>query len=333
MKKLMPFIAGALFALFVAVVFVTVLSLSFRALGMIFPDDLFDQAIGLALFDAAAVVWFLVFVYKSKSIWQYVAAVFGFLAGLFGMVGLVGIEVGISSGMLEVEAMMKPLTYIFIAAAVAHVVLIYAREASAPEVAGDISLGVEKAKVTAEGMRQAEQVMQKGLPQLGAHISADLVRQALRDLGIGGQVIDLPALPVDDSLFVGEQKDAGNFFERMTRGLKNLRPQARKEVVVPQEKLSPQDPEGVVWRQLENGKRERLFCLKCRAAGLEWATREPCEHVLQAKGEPIDLQSDGSVQNVADLTTALSDHATAEMHAKPEPIDAEKNGLNVTAKS
>jgi len=198
MKKLMPFVGAALLVLFTIGVFVIVMSLSYRALGLIFPDDLFDQAIGLLLFDAAAVVWFLVFVYQSHSTMQYVFALFGFGIGLLGTIALVGIEVAISSGMLVVADMIKPLTYIFIAVAVAHVVLLYLRHAAGPEVSSKINLGVEKAKIQDEGMRQAEQQLDIVRSQLGEAIRARLLDEVLRDLDLAPRVIDAKALPLEE---------------------------------------------------------------------------------------------------------------------------------------
>jgi hypothetical protein len=196
MSKLMPFFGKALLMIFAIGVFVIVASLSYRALGLIFPDDLFDQAIGLLLFDASALIWFVVFVYQSESTMQYVFAGFGFLIGLVGTIALVSIEVGISSGTMQAAVMLKPLTYVFIGVAVAHLVLLYARHAAGPQVSADISLGVEKAKIQSEGMRQAEQQLQQAAAQMGSVIRADLVNQVLRDLNMSQGVSGEGYLPM-----------------------------------------------------------------------------------------------------------------------------------------
>jgi len=199
MKKLMPFVAGVGLLIFALAVGTIVISLSYRALGLIFPNDLFDQLIGLALFDASALIWFTVFVYLCESTMQYVYAFLGFLLGLGGTIGLVAIEVGISSKMLMAASMLKPLTYIFIGVAVGHLILLYARHAAAPNVNAKISLGIDKAKIVDEGQKQAEEHLAKQLPHLGAAISNRLIQEVMRDLKLssaGGQVIDLPALDV-----------------------------------------------------------------------------------------------------------------------------------------
>lgn len=200
MKKIMPAVAGVGLALFALAVFTIVISLSYKALGLIFPNDLFDQLIGLVLFDASALLWFAVFVYLSRSTAQYVFSFFGFLIGLGGTIGLVGIEVGLSSGMLELEMMRKPLVYIFIGVAVSHLILLYARHASAPEVNNEISMGVDLAKVVDEGQKQAEDHIKKAMPQLGAVIASRLIEDAMQRLDIRSQIIDAKALPVYDDL-------------------------------------------------------------------------------------------------------------------------------------
>ena len=200
MKKIMPNVASVGLLIFALAVGTIVISLSFKALGLIFPNDLFDQIIGLMLFDAAALIWFTVFVYLCESTAQYVYAFFGFLIGLGGTIGLVGIEVGISSGMLESTSMLKPLTYVFIGVAISHLILLYARHASSPEVNNKISLGVEKAKIHDAGMKQAEQELENERAKFGGVIRGRLVDDVLREMNLRPQIIDAKALPVDDGL-------------------------------------------------------------------------------------------------------------------------------------
>lgn len=200
MKKIMGPLIAVLFVVFIVGVFAIVMSLSYKALGLIFPNDLLDQAVGLVLFDIGALIWFGVFVYQSKSIMQYVFSALGFLIGLGGTAGLVAMEVGISSGQMVAADVMKPLTYIFIGVAVGHVILIYATHASSPEVDVQISLGVESAKITAEGMRQAEQQLIQRTVQLGGQISKKLVDDVVRDLNLPGNEIDGKFVPIMDDV-------------------------------------------------------------------------------------------------------------------------------------
>ena len=198
MKKLLPYLTGAMFGLFILGVFVAVVSISFSGLGHIFPDNIFNQAIGLVLFDFAALTWFLVFVSGCKSTMQYVWSALGFVIGLLGVLGLAGMEVGISSGWLVADEVTRPLSYIFIGVLLGHLTLIYLHHGSAPEIEAAISLGIEKARIQAEGMRQAEQQLQQSGAQLGSVIRGRLVGETLRDLNMSSDhIIDLKALPVE----------------------------------------------------------------------------------------------------------------------------------------
>jgi hypothetical protein len=130
---------------------------------------------------------------------QYTFAALGFLVGLLGTFGLIGIEVGISSGMLIASAMTRPLTYVFIAVFMGHLTLIYMFHASAPQMEAKISLGIDKAKIVDEGRKQAEQQLSQALPQLGAAISARLVAEVMHDLNLTaarGEVLEGQSLPM-----------------------------------------------------------------------------------------------------------------------------------------
>lgn len=216
MKKLLPNIAAALFGLFILAVFVAVVSVSFSGLGRIFPDNIFNQSIGLVLFDFAALVWFLVFVAHSKSAMQYVFAGGGFLLGVLGVLGLAGMEVGISSGWLIAADMTRPLSYVFIAALIGHLVLIYMHHGSSPKISSQISLGIEMAKIEAEGMRQAELQLAQQAVSMGDVIRARLFEEVLQSMNMDGKrVIDLPALPMMPTAQTAEPTAAND----LTRGI------------------------------------------------------------------------------------------------------------------
>lgn len=209
MKKLLPYLTGAMFGLFILGVFVAVVSISFSGLGHIFPDNIFNQAIGLVLFDFAALTWFLVFVSGCKSTMQYVWSALGFVIGLLGVLGLAGMEVGISSGWLVAAEVTRPLSYIFIGVLLSHLTLIYLHHGSAPEIETAISLGIEMARIKAEGMRQAELQMQQSAASMGSVIRGRLVGDALREMNMSPEhIIDLPALPVE---MPAAQPTAGGF--------------------------------------------------------------------------------------------------------------------------
>jgi hypothetical protein len=202
MKKLIPHIAAFFFAVFVLGVFAAMMLYSWQGLSNIFPADLLGQSFGMLMFDLAALIWFASMVYQSRSVAQYVIAFVGFMVGLVGTLGLIGIEVGLSSGMLDAGSMQKPLTYIFITVLVGHVVLIYSHHAAAPEMAAAISMGIEKAKITDRAEQDATRMLSENIEKLSAPIAQDLVRRVQEDLNLRparGEVLDLPALAVDES--------------------------------------------------------------------------------------------------------------------------------------
>lgn len=184
MNKLLPIFARVLFVLFMFAVGAAVMYYSWNGLALIFPDDLAGQIFGLINFDLAALIWFLAFVYISRSTMQYVFSGFGFLVGLVGTVGLVGIEIGISSGYMHPDDMAQPLTYIMIAVLVSHLVLVYLRHGAEPEVSAGISIGVEKAKVKDEAQKQFDQRMKENAQALGIIEADRLFTDILRDLNV-----------------------------------------------------------------------------------------------------------------------------------------------------
>jgi hypothetical protein len=287
MKKLVGPFAKTLGGVFAVGVFVIIISLSYGALGRIFPESLFDQAAGLLLFDAAAVIWFLQFVGNSRSVSQYVSSGLGFLLGLLGSIGLVGIEVGISSGMLIAEEMTKPLSYIFIGAAIGHLIVLYAFHGSEPEISAQISLGVEKAKVHAEGMRQAEQRMIENMVGMGNVISSRLVNEVLHDMNMRPDVIDARFLPMDNDLHADSngyplKEQAVSFFDKPADWLKQRFGKKQAQ--------GPQVNETMAWTVDSRGNRHRVICMTCKREGKAWATPEPCDHILNATGEPGSLE-------------------------------------------
>jgi len=222
MLKLLPYFAGVLLALFILAVFGSVTYYSFNALGLVFPGDLVGQLFGIVLFDIAALVWFLAFVSLCYSTMQYVFAGIGFLVGLTGTFGLIIIEIGINSKWLTSAEIARPLSYIFVAVLLAHLVLIYARHSSAPDVAAKISLGIDKASVITYARTVAEETIKANVQQLAAPIAAQLVQEAMYDLGLLKQdatIIDGTALSVPNLVEKNMEAQPPNFLSRVLSGL------------------------------------------------------------------------------------------------------------------
>lgn len=200
MKKLLPHFTAFIFGLFALGVGAAVMYYSFHGLALLFPGDLLGQIFGLLLFDVGAFIWFLVFVAACVSTMQYVFAGIGFLIGIVGTLGLVGIEVGLSSGMLAGGSMQKELTYIFLGVLLGHLLLLYLHHGAAPHVSAEISLGIEKAKIVDKAEKDAEKILADNVALLSAPIAQELVKRVLQDLNLRptqGDILDLPALSVD----------------------------------------------------------------------------------------------------------------------------------------
>ena len=340
MKKLIGPFAAVLGGIFTVGVFVIIISLSYAALGRIFPASLFDQASGMLLFDAAAVVWFLIFIGNCKSTGQYIFSGLGFLLGVLGSIGLIGIEVGISSGMLTAADMTKPLTYIFIGAAVGHLLLTYSFHAAAPEISAQISMGVEQAKAQEEGMRQAEETIARDMERLGHVISARILENVYRNLNMPQTIINTRALPMDDSLHVPSnaypvphptqethapaRSAAPSFFRDPGKWLQNKFGRGDTETRTYEQtvqesllelQLSANDRQG--WVNTKIGTRTRMWCLDCRDEGdaLGFTSPAPCEHVLMA--QPVRTLPFSERER-------MLDQFIAEANAMPNQEDAEQ---------
>lgn len=224
MLKLLGPLAGVIFALFIGAVIVGVMYYSYHALGLVFPGDLLGQIFGMVLFDISAINWFLVFVKRCESTMQYVFSILGFLIGLSGTLGLVGIEVGLSSGYIVPGTMQQQLTYIFVGVMIGHLVLIYAHHAAAPEVSKDISQGVEVAKIVDQAQRDAAKMISERVRTISEPLALEMVREVLRGLNLEPRengVLELTALDVESP---GEKQSPGgaaSFLSKILSGWGN----------------------------------------------------------------------------------------------------------------
>lgn len=267
MSKLIGFMVKPLFALFCAAVIAGVMYWSFQALGRIFPGDLASQLFGMMLFDFASLIWFFVLIKNCRSTFQYVWSAFGFLIGLAGTLGLVAIEVGLSSSMFAAADVVQELTYIFIGVIIAHLILTYAFHASEPEVSADISLGIEKAKITDKAQAAVEKQINDRIEELASPIAKELMRGVLQDLKISAHfkdVLDLPALPVEENADK-KAEDAKNSFLSwlpisLVEGVKKWNTNAASveiasPVVTPKQSPAPHDAESAEAEGLEQKKK------------------------------------------------------------------------------
>lgn len=205
MIKVLGMAAGILFAAFGIAILGLLMSLTFGALGKLFPDNFTNQIWGLVLFDIAAMIWALAFVYKCESTLQYAVAAIGFVAAFVGTLGMVAVEVLLSGQeYVEVQSWVGQwMVYGFIIVTAIHAALLYAHHATAPNIHQKINVGVARGEIVTTAITQAVNSLEVEKESLARSIHDDIVAQVKRDLGIPASnrhVLDLPALPVDNSM-------------------------------------------------------------------------------------------------------------------------------------
>jgi hypothetical protein len=299
MKKVIGGIAGLFFAVFCIGVIGLMVSLTYSALGRIFPNDFENQMWGLVIFDIATLAWAFAFVYKSHSVGQYVASGAGFLVGQIGTLGMIAAEVTLSGqnltgGSVDLGQIGQWMVYGFIACTALHVILVYAHHAAGPELAQQISTGISRGQIRDRAIHDAEKQLEVETAALARDITADIVASVRRDLQLPIPADPrMPFLPAENyqPVIVPQAEKPQSFFDRLRWKF------GKKEQTVPQTTMGTVSVEnanetwggrnGAImgWRDTPAG-RVRLWCLACRDHGAtSWATPEPCEHILNAKQE------------------------------------------------
>ena len=194
MKKVLGSMAGILFAVFCVAVLGLLMSFTLGALRKLFPDNFSNQMWGLVLFDIAAMVWALVFVFKSQSVGQYAAAGIGFVTAFAGTLLMVAAEV-ILSGQTFVtnNDIGRWMVYGFIIVTAVHAALVYFHHAASPDIHEKINVGIARGEITTEAIRQATTELEAHKAALAHSIHTGIVDQVKRDLG-------LPTIAVDPTV-------------------------------------------------------------------------------------------------------------------------------------
>jgi hypothetical protein len=195
MKKVLGAMSGIIFSVFCIAILGLLMSFTLGALKKLFPDSFVNQMWGLVLFDIAAMVWGLAFVFKSNSVGQYAASGIGFITGFAGTLLMVAFEV-ITSGQTFVTdggSLGRWAVYGFIIVTAIHAALVYFHHASAPDIHEKINVGIARGEITTEAIRQATQVLEIEKAQLAATIHREIVDQVKRDLNI--PILADPSMP------------------------------------------------------------------------------------------------------------------------------------------
>ena len=194
MKKVLAQGTKYLFGAFGLAILGLLMSLTYQALGRIFPGSFENQIWGLILFDVAAICWALAFVFASETVGQYAVAALGFLVGFCGTLLMVGAEVMLGQNMtpVQTEQIGQWMVYGFIAATALHAILLYSHHATGKEIKQRIDIGIARGEVTTEAIKQATAQLDVEKAALAKTISDDMISQVKRDLGL---------YPIQDTVF------------------------------------------------------------------------------------------------------------------------------------
>lgn len=186
MKKVLGSAAGILFAVFSIAILGLLMSLTFGALGKLFPGNFINQIWGLVLFDIAAMIWGVVFVFKCESTAQYAIAAIGFIAAFLGTLGMVAVEVMLGGQkFVEVGSWVGEwLVYGYVIMTALHSALLYAHHATDPAITEKINVGVARGEIVTEAIKQATATLEVQKAELAETIHHEIVSQVKRDLGL-----------------------------------------------------------------------------------------------------------------------------------------------------
>ncbi len=197
MKKVLGAMSKFIFAGFGIAVLGLLMSLTYGALQLLFPQSFTNQMWGLVMFDIAAICWALAYVFQSKSTGQYAVAGLGFVVAFLGTLGMVAVET-IYSGQQFVKvdpAIGQWMVYGFIIVTAIHAGLVYAHHATAPNIHEQIEVGIARGEIVTEAITQATKVLDAEKQSLAHSIRNDIISQAKRDLGLIEADPRMPLIP------------------------------------------------------------------------------------------------------------------------------------------
>lgn len=175
MKKIMAGIAKVMSFVFAAIVILYTSFLTWQVAQRLVPDNVVAQVMTVLLFDFAALIWFSVFLFGAKGLWQWVVAGLGFIGSLIGTVIMAGSELILGQNLVALENP-EQLGWIVIltviVACLVHVVLTYAYHLLDPETLNNI----ENMQIAAEHRQAAYNEARAHIPE-DARMTAGVIRQ------------------------------------------------------------------------------------------------------------------------------------------------------------
>jgi hypothetical protein len=186
MKKVLGNITKYIFGAFGIAILGLLMSLTYQALGRIFPGSFSNQLWGLILFDIGAICWALAFVFASETVQQYAVSAIGFLTGFLGTLLMVGAEVVLGQNLIttNTQEIGQWMVYGFIGATALHAILLYAYHAGGQEIKQRIDVGIAKGEITTEAINQATKTLDEEKAMLAKTLKQDILSQVKRDLGL-----------------------------------------------------------------------------------------------------------------------------------------------------
>src|SRR5574343_472818 len=244
MKKVLGAMAGILFAVFCVAILGLLMSFTMGARRKLFPDSFINQMWGLVLFDIAAMIWGLAFVFKSASVGQYAASGIGFATGFIGTLLMVTFEV-ITSGQTFVTdngSLGRWAVYGFIIVTAIHAALVYFFHATDPQIHEKINIGIARGEISTEAIRQATSELEVEKARLASAIHGEIVSQVHRDLGIAVDPSVGFVAAQNNSPYVlaarpasGDQPKKETWFERMKNTVRPQKHMNKNEQTVVQQ--------------------------------------------------------------------------------------------------
>ena len=184
MKSIMKGVGAILFAGFAVAMFGLMISLSFAALANIFPTAPINQYLGLVMFDFAALIWLITFLYRAQGSAQRSIAFALFVTSFAGAIGLVALQVRSGAGLLAAGTATNSVSLIFIAMCVSHLAAIYAFHITAPEVRLSIEIRESQDAVISQALTDARAQLDENRPAMARALGQSHFEQARRELGL-----------------------------------------------------------------------------------------------------------------------------------------------------
>jgi len=181
MKDIAGNVGKMLGYLFAALVIGYTATLTYMLAGRLVPGNLFLQIMTVALFDGAAMVWFIMFITQAKGTSQWAMALVGWVVGLIGAVIMVAGELILGQN-LVVFADPSRLGWVLITtviiACVVHVTLVYLFHLADPTVRNRIEIAQKVSEKIERAYNDARKEIDRQQDQLTAGLSESIFADA-----------------------------------------------------------------------------------------------------------------------------------------------------------